>query len=501
MKRILFFLVFLLSIVSCDNVQETIVPGQVYLFTTTRDKGCAVFSHGIKDRWEGTYYVDEGKPFASARKVTLRLGKQPVLVDSAGNKTPITEYSEYQAPSFTRFPPTWSYRDSVYAVREIPDVSYGKANGYWTSYPNPAQLDLPTVLDLLPSAKSKLDLTMDLYLPEDGGQASRPLLVLVHGGAFVVGDKASLGFPEWGRYFAGLGYVVASVNYRMGFHLIKKSVARAGYRAVQDVNAAIVRILHDSDENNYRVDPERVFVAGTSAGGITALNTAFMREDIHIPVDARDEGSLRAVNAHIDTSFSIRAVGNMWGAVENLSILDGTETAILSIHNTGDPVVPFGKDHPFTQLLVSRLGLNKLVFPQMSGSSEITLRVGAPRAELLAYDLPGKHTLHIDKDANENERLNERFYEIQGRLRDFFAKWMLPHPVQLTQVNGSNLFRVDAANVKTISWNVEGGIIREQGSLDQARILFFPDTPTHSVTVSGEYTSGLTFYETLNCNQ
>lgn len=33
---------------------------------------------------------------------------------------------------------------------------------------------------------------MDVYLPDDDTIKNRPLLMLIHGGAFFIGDKASL---------------------------------------------------------------------------------------------------------------------------------------------------------------------------------------------------------------------------------------------------------------------------------------------------------------------
>lgn len=40
--------------------------------------------------------------------------------------------------------------------------------------------------------KKNIDLKMDVYLPDDDTIKNRPLLMLIHGGAFFIGDKASL---------------------------------------------------------------------------------------------------------------------------------------------------------------------------------------------------------------------------------------------------------------------------------------------------------------------
>lgn len=49
----------------------------------------------------------------------------------------------------------------------------------------------------------------DLYLPKKEGK--HPLILWVHGGAFVAGDKA--GVENWGVMLAGQGYAVAAMNY------------------------------------------------------------------------------------------------------------------------------------------------------------------------------------------------------------------------------------------------------------------------------------------------
>ena len=485
---VLALLAFFLA--SCQGNGPEIKPGQLYRITTTRDFGCAKFVKISGNRWAGTYYVSEGNLLADKRDVTLVSARKLYLMDASGSKTPVIDCSEYEEPLFQAFPKTWEYRDSVYAVREMQDVPFARAKGYWSSFPDTGESNLDIFLSRVSSLEmSELQLTMDVYLPKDEGKVSRPLLVLIHGGAFYNGDKASLGFPELGRFFAGMGYVVASVNYRLGFHLNTLSVERAGFRAVQDVNAAIARILYDSD--TYRVDPQRVFVAGTSAGGITALNVAFMR-DVNIPRSARNEGGVQAVNADIAQPFSIRAVGNMWGAVGDTTILRNAPTAILSFHSTGDPIVPFGQDHPFESVFG-----NRVIFPTMYGSGVISSLVGRSRSQLHSYDLPGVHTLHIDRGWDGVEYLNDRFLEMKTGMRDFFSDRMLPHPVVIRSKPYSNVLQVDCSDIKSIYWKVSGGIVLQQGE-GEASVLFFPNRTSHSVTVSGQYKSGLTFCKTFN---
>lgn len=46
-------------------------------------------------------------------------------------------------------------------------------------------------------------------------RSQRPAMVLIHGGAFVSGDKTGDHMPELATALAQRGYVVASINYRL----------------------------------------------------------------------------------------------------------------------------------------------------------------------------------------------------------------------------------------------------------------------------------------------
>lgn len=113
-------------------------------------------------------------------------------------------------------------------------------------------------------------LTLDLYLPPDGS-VRRPLVVFVHGGAWRSKTSrdggAFLDFPSVLASVAARNYVVASVNYRFS--------AEARFPgAVQDVASAIRWLRAHADK--YDIDPARVVVWGSSAGGQIAavLGTA-----------------------------------------------------------------------------------------------------------------------------------------------------------------------------------------------------------------------------------
>ena len=98
-------------------------------------------------------------------------------------------------------------------------------------------------------------LLLDAYVPAATG-APRPAVVLLHGGGWRGGDKAS--FAEEAERLAERGWVAFSVNYRL-------TEPEAFPAEVDDVRAA-VRWVRDN-ASTYGVDPARVGALGESAGG------------------------------------------------------------------------------------------------------------------------------------------------------------------------------------------------------------------------------------------
>ncbi|HEY0467913.1 MAG TPA: alpha/beta hydrolase, partial [Polyangiaceae bacterium] len=98
---------------------------------------------------------------------------------------------------------------------------------------------------------------LDLYLPR--GSSRFPVVVAIHGGALVEGDKSSQEFV--GRRFAALGIGTAVINYRLS-----PEVSHPAH--VQDVAAAFAWVKRFIGEFGGRAD--NMFVVGHSAGAYLA---------------------------------------------------------------------------------------------------------------------------------------------------------------------------------------------------------------------------------------
>lgn len=97
---------------------------------------------------------------------------------------------------------------------------------------------------------------MDIYIPENGN-GPFPVIISIHGGAFMMGDKAD---GQVNPMLEGLkrGYAVVSINYRMS--------GEASFPAlVYDVKAAIRYVR--ANATTYKINPDKIAVWGGSAGG------------------------------------------------------------------------------------------------------------------------------------------------------------------------------------------------------------------------------------------
>lgn len=101
---------------------------------------------------------------------------------------------------------------------------------------------------------------MDITLPD--GPGPHPVLMMIHGGAFKIGDKSDMGvWPE----LTQAGVAVVRVNYRL-------STSAKWPAQGEDCLAAVVHLQRQGEALG--LDPARLVLLGQSAGAFLAVSTA-----------------------------------------------------------------------------------------------------------------------------------------------------------------------------------------------------------------------------------
>jgi poly(3-hydroxybutyrate) depolymerase len=190
---------------------------------------------------------------------------------------------------------------------------------------------------------------MDIYFPAGAtSSGKRPMVMMIHGGTFLNGDKSDI--ENDCDILADSGFVVASINYRLGWRDgtgqcdgDESSELEAGYRALQDANAAMRFLVANASQ--YGIDTGWVFVGGSSAGSISALNTAYIPNPIamnYLPAEFALLGPVNNADNNLTNTFTIKGVCNMWGALPDSNLITPSSALpTISFHGSDDNVVPF----------------------------------------------------------------------------------------------------------------------------------------------------------------
>lgn len=275
----------------------------------------------------------------------------------------------------------------------------------------------PRVLADVPYLEPDRKERLDLYLPARAERPA-PAVVWIHGGGWTSGDKAQAREKNVGAVLAGWGYVVASINYKMG--------AGAWPQNLEDCKNAVRFLRVHAAE--YHLDPERIAVAGGSAGGHLALLLAFTAGrqwepealypgvpntvravvDFYGPtnhltrqeVDARGYADGRPKLGNAVAVFVAGDATNLDGlrASSPVNQVDAHSPPVLIVHGLADPTV----NHEQSEELAAVLA-----------------RAGVPH-ELLLLPATG-HTFDLE---TWNGKPLPR--DVRTSVREFLERWLAP---------------------------------------------------------------------------
>ncbi|MCP9753496.1 alpha/beta hydrolase [Ferruginibacter sp. HRS2-29] len=165
--------------------------------------------------------------------------------------------------------------DGMYASKQFEDAEINVLQVEYSRRANFQQLQYTSELTKsVELTKDTLRMKMDVYMPPNATPIKKqPLLVMIHGGGFVGGDKNAWK-PEAFTY-ATAGYICATINYRLtrqGGNQSPELRMYAVTTALEDAQNAIRFLKKNAD--TYFIDTSRIIVFGGSAGGALSLLNA-----------------------------------------------------------------------------------------------------------------------------------------------------------------------------------------------------------------------------------
>ena len=180
----------------------------------------------------------------------------------------------------------------------------------------PSEIEVQTLRYASPGGT---DLVLDLYRPPNPSRRPMPVIVFLHGGGWSGGTRTT--GPDFRRYFASAGFAMASLEYRL-------TPAVTFPANVEDVRTAVRWLKANGPAQ--QLDPERICLWGTSAGGHLAAVAALAPRGTF-------EGS-----ENLDRTSDVRCVLDAYGPTK-FDVMDeqaeqekaSLQTAVITIAGRG----------------------------------------------------------------------------------------------------------------------------------------------------------------------
>lgn len=185
------------------------------------------------------------------------------------------------------------------------------------------------------SPRTSLDcLSLTVWTAAHEGDRA-PVLVWIHGGAYIVGAGSEATYD--GTRLAESGLVVVAINYRLGFEGFGHVPGRPDNRGLLDQTAALRWVRENIAA--FGGDPGNVTVAGESAGaGSVACLMAsphahglFRRAIAHsVPGDMLTQDTARGVSARVAAAAGVPLEAGALAAMSPDKLLEATEAVLSS---------------------------------------------------------------------------------------------------------------------------------------------------------------------------
>ena len=162
------------------------------------------------------------------------------------------------------------------------------------------------------SVKDGEQLKLDIYSPSKDTLQARPLIIFMHGGGFSGGTRTNEAEVKFAEAAARKGYVAVQISYRLtrkgrsfGCNYEAEGKMNTLRLAAEDFMDAVHFMLKKGSE--YKIDPSRIIVGGSSAGADAVLNSVYnerlMFEDLSKYENMEFAGVFSLAGAVIDARY------------------------------------------------------------------------------------------------------------------------------------------------------------------------------------------------------
>ncbi|PVM77552.1 alpha/beta hydrolase [Caulobacter radicis] len=155
-------------------------------------------------------------------------------------------------------------------------------------------------------------LYLDRYVSRTAPSGKRPVLIFSFGGGWESGQRYDAIIADFAEYFADRGYVVVSIDYRLGIKAAKASGQMTAANALDMYLRAIdlgVEDLFDATSyvvgqaQAWNIDPTQIVISGSSAGATNSLVATYNQVNqtelarAHLPPGFRYAGAISMAGA------------------------------------------------------------------------------------------------------------------------------------------------------------------------------------------------------------
>ena len=208
---------------------------------------------------------------------------------------------------------------------------------------------------------------MDIYSANGDTVTNRPVILYMHGGSFLGGNKSEIDCVDFCENFAKKGYVTASANYRLAldpqsFALYQEEQYTTVLKVVSDIKGAI-RYFRKSivNGNPYGIDGNAIFIGGYSAGAVAAIHSSYIDAISDLPisitytdlltgqtVDFNPQDLVSAIGGNLEGdagnygfSSEVSGVVSFAGGINDINWIDISDEPIVSCQGDADQIVNY----------------------------------------------------------------------------------------------------------------------------------------------------------------